>query len=211
MAPFVESFTIPVFTSSLPISPPSYEFANKSTAFYNNSEYFFSSSLSMNKMMRRRLAALYCLCVAQPCAATAASAATATKSTVAAQQTVKYAGNQTELLDAIGNDTTAILTGNIDLEYSMDIQSSDTGIVIENVQGFVIDGAGFAINGRGSMRCLYVGGSGTTVELRNLTVTNGSSTGSSTNGGGIYVDQGAAATLTTSPVTGNTAAFVSVP
>ena len=165
----------------------------------------------MNKMMRRRLAALYCLCVAQPCAATAAAAATATKSTATAQQTVKYAGNQTELLDAIGNDTTAILTGNIDLEYSMDIASSDTGIVIENVQGFVIDGAGFAINGRGSMRCLYVGGSGTTVELRNLTVTNGSSTGSSTNGGGIYVGQGAATTLTTSPVTNNTASYVSVP
>ena len=101
----------------------------------------------MNKMMRRRLAALYCLCVAQPCAATAAAAATATKSTAAAQQTVKYAGTQIELLDAIGNDTTAILTGNIDLEYSMVIQGSDTGIVIENVQGFVIDGAGFAING----------------------------------------------------------------
>ena len=130
----------------------------------------------MNKMMRRRLAALYCLCVAQPCAATAAAAATATKSTAAAQQTVKYAGNQTELLDAIGNDTTVVLTGNIDLEYSMHIASSNTGIVIENVQGFVIDGAGFAINGRGSMRCLYVGGSGTTVELRNLTVTNGRST-----------------------------------
>ena len=161
-------------------------------------------------MMRRRLAALYCLCVAQPCAATAAAAATATKSTAAAQQTVKYAGNQTELLDAIGNDTTAILTGNIDLEYSMDIAGSDTGIVIENVQGFVIDGAGFAINGRGSMRCLYVGGTGTTVELRNLTVTNGSSTGSSTHGGGIYVYQGTA-TLTTSPVTGNTASYVSVP
>ena len=128
----------------------------------------------MNKT-KRSLAAL-CLCVA-----TAAGAATA-KTTAAAQQTVTQAGTQIELLDAIGSNTTAVLTGNIDLEYSLDIADSATGIVIENVQGFVIDGAGFAINGQGSMRCVYVGGSGTTVELRNLTVTNGRSTVGSTNG-----------------------------
>ena len=160
----------------------------------------------MNKTWNKTKCSLAALCM---CVATAAATAT-TKTTAAAQQTVKQAANQMELIDAIGSNTTAVLTGNIDLEYGMDIAGSYTGIVIDNIQGFVIDGAGFAINGRGIMRCLYVGGAGTTVELRNLTVTNGSSTGSSTNGGGIYVDQEAAATLTTSPVTNNTA-FVSVP
>ena len=155
----------------------------------------------MNKSWR----SLSTLCL---CVATAAAATTTTTTTTGAQQTVKHAGNQFELLDAIGSNTTAVLTGNIDLEYGMDIQSSYTGIVIENVQGFVIDGAGFAINGQGSMRCLYVGGSGSTVELRNLTVTNGSSISF---GGGVFVGGGATATLTTSPVTDNTAGNVSIP
>ena len=82
-----------------------------------------------------------------------------------AAQTVKYAATQADLIAALGNDnTTVVLNNTILLESSTDVTDSHhrdlgaTGIVIENVQGLVIDGAGFAIDGQGKMRCLYVGG-----------------------------------------------------
>ena len=69
-------------------------------------------------------------------------------------QTVKYASTQAELIAAIANYVTIVLTANILLE---NITTYGTGIVIENVQGLVINGSGFAIDGQGMMRCMYVG------------------------------------------------------
>ena len=95
-----------------------------------------------------------------------------------AAQTVKYAATQAELIAAIGSDTTVVLNNTILLESSTDVTTSDgydegaTGIVIENVKGLVIDGAGFAIDGQGKMRCLYVG-ENSDVALIDTTVTNG--------------------------------------
>ena len=87
-----------------------------------------------------------------------------------ATQTVKYAATQADLIAALGNDnTTVVLNNTILLESSND---GYAGIVIENVQGLVIDGAGFAIDGQGKMRCLYVG-ENSDVALIDTTVTNG--------------------------------------
>ena len=92
-----------------------------------------------------------------------------------AAQTVKYAATQADLIAALGDDTTVVLNNTILLETSTDDPYGDpTGIVIENVQGLVIDGAGFAIDGRHRMRCLYVGGN-SDVALIDTTVTNGNS------------------------------------
>ena len=85
-----------------------------------------------------------------------------------AAQTVKYAATQADLIAALGNDTTVVLNNTILLETSTD---GYTGIVIENVKGLVIDGAGFAIDGQGNMSCLYVKNSD--VALIDTTVTNG--------------------------------------
>ena len=71
-------------------------------------------------------------------------------------QTVKHASTQAELVAAIGDYTTIALTADISLVSSTYIQSSRTGIVIENAQGLVINGSGFAIDGQGMMRCMYV-------------------------------------------------------
>ena len=92
-----------------------------------------------------------------------------------AAQTVKYAATQADLIAALGNDnTTVVLNNTILLESSTDAPGGNgpTGIVIENVQGLVIDGAGFAIDGQGKMRCLYVG-ENSDVALIDTTVTNG--------------------------------------
>ena len=97
-----------------------------------------------------------------------------------AAQTVKYAATQADLIAALGNDnTTVVLNNTILLESSTDPGADSygndlgaTGIVIENVKGLVIDGAGFAIDGQGKMRCLYVGGN-SDVALIDTTVTNG--------------------------------------
>ena len=91
-----------------------------------------------------------------------------------AAQTVKYAATQADLIAALGNDnTTVVLNNTIQLESSTNAPDSvPTGIVIENVKGLVIDGAGFAIDGQGKMRCLYVGGN-SDVALIDTTVTNG--------------------------------------
>ena len=96
-----------------------------------------------------------------------------------AAQTVKHAATQAELIAALGSDTTVVLNNTILLESSTDVTRSDgydegaTGIVIENVKGLVIDGAGFAIDGQGKMRCLFVQNSD--VALIDTTVTNGNS------------------------------------
>ena len=91
-----------------------------------------------------------------------------------AAQTVKYAATQADLIAALGNDTTVVLNNTILLESSTDAPGGNgpTGIVIENVQGLVIDGAGFAIDGQGKMRCLYVGPN-SDVALVDSTVKNG--------------------------------------
>ena len=90
-----------------------------------------------------------------------------------AAQTVKYAATQADLIAALGNDTTVVLNNTILLESSTNPDyNGDTGIVIENVKGLVIDGAGFAIDGRHGMRCLYVGRN-SDVALIDTTVTNG--------------------------------------
>ena len=95
-----------------------------------------------------------------------------------AAQTVKYAATQAELIAALGSDTTVVLNNTILLESSTDVTNSNgydegaTGIVIENVKGLVIDGAGFAIDGQGKMRCLYVGPN-SDVALIDTTVKNG--------------------------------------
>ena len=86
-----------------------------------------------------------------------------------AAQTVKYAATQADLIAALGNDTTVVLKNTILLESSND---GYAGIVIENVKGLVIDGAGFAIDGQGKMRCLYVG-ENSDVALIDTIVTNG--------------------------------------
>ena len=92
-----------------------------------------------------------------------------------AAQTVKYAATQADLIAALGNDTTVVLNNTILLESStITPDGFPTGIVIENVQGLVIDGAGFAIDGRHGMRCLYVGRN-SDVALIDTTVTNGNS------------------------------------
>ena len=94
-----------------------------------------------------------------------------------AAQTVKYAATQAELIAALGSDTTVVFNNTILLESSTDVTDSygtdlgATGIVIENVKGLVIDGAGFAIDGQGKMRCLYVQHSD--VALIDTTVTKG--------------------------------------
>ena len=95
-----------------------------------------------------------------------------------AAQTVKYAATQADLIAALGSDTTVVLNNTILLESSTDVTNSigydegATGIVIENVKGLVIDGAGFAIDGQGKMRCLFVGGN-SDVALIDTIVTNG--------------------------------------
>ena len=93
-----------------------------------------------------------------------------------AAQTVKYAATQADLIAALGNDnTTVVLKNTILLESSTNPDGiGDTGIVIENVQGLVIDGGRrkFAIDGQGKMRCLYVG-ENSDVALIDTTVTNG--------------------------------------
>ena len=87
-----------------------------------------------------------------------------------AAQTVKYAATQADLIAALGDDnTTVVLNNTILLETSTD---GYAGIVIENVKGLVIDGAGFAIDGQGKMRCLYVG-ENSDVALIDTIVTNG--------------------------------------
>ena len=106
-------------------------------------------------------------------AAVVAAGAVTTTLTMAAQ-TVKYAATQADLIAALGKDTTVVLNNTILLESSTDYPVWDypTGIVIENVQGLVIDGAGFAIDGQGKMRCLFVGGN-SDVALIDTIVTNG--------------------------------------
>ena len=96
-----------------------------------------------------------------------------------AAQTVKYAATQADLIAALENDnTTVVLKNNIILERPLEQRhfgtSMGAGIIIENVQGLVIDGAGFAIDGQGKMRCLYVG-ENSDVALIDTTVTNGNS------------------------------------
>ena len=88
-----------------------------------------------------------------------------------AAQTVKYAATQADLIAALGDDTTVVLNNTILLESSTDIDGYHTGIVIGNVKGLVIDGAGFAIDGQGKMRCMYVGSAD--VALVGVTLTNG--------------------------------------
>ena len=96
-----------------------------------------------------------------------------------AAQTVKYAATQADLIAALGDDTTVDLNNTILLEtstnpkYPSGANAGATGIVIENVKGLVIDGAGFAIDGQGKMRCLFVQNSD--VALIDTTVTNGHS------------------------------------
>ena len=108
-------------------------------------------------------------------AVVAAGAATTTLAMAA--QTVKHAATQAELIAALGSDTTVVFNNTILLESSTDVTDSDgdglgaTGIVIENVKGLVIDGAGFAIDGQGKMRCLFVQNSD--VALIDTTVKNG--------------------------------------
>lgn len=138
------------------------------------------------------------------CSAVVGASTRLTNAALHIDQTFKYVANQIELLGAIGHNTTAILTANIFLEYSELIADSETGIVIEDVRGFVIDGAGFTIDGGSNKRCIFVSGGpsiATTVTFKDLTVTNGRANV----GGGIFVGAGATATLTASPVTGNTA------
>ena len=109
-------------------------------------------------------------------AVVAAGAVTTTLAMVA--QTVKHAATQAELIAALGSDTTVVFNNTILLENSTDVTDSRgyprgaTGIVIENVKGLVIDGAGFAIDGQGKMRCLYVGPN-SDVALVDTTVKNG--------------------------------------
>ena len=92
-----------------------------------------------------------------------------------AAQTVKYAATQADLIAALGNDTTVVLNNTILLESSTNPNNwGYTGIVIENVKGLVIDGAGFAIDGQHRMRCLFVG-ENSDVALIDTTVTNGNS------------------------------------
>ena len=87
-------------------------------------------------------------------------------------QTVKYASTQAELIAAIANYTNIVLTANILLENSTAyIHDSATGIVIEHVQGLVMNGSGFAIDGQGMMRCMYVASAD--VALVGVTLTNG--------------------------------------
>ena len=94
-----------------------------------------------------------------------------------AAQTVKYAATQADLIAALGDDTTVVLNNTILLESSTNPDyNGDTGIVIENVKGLVIDGAGFAIDGQGKMRCLYVGPNSDVV-LVDTTVKNGNGNG----------------------------------
>ena len=91
-----------------------------------------------------------------------------------AAQTVKYAATQADLIAALENDnTTVVLNNTILLETSTDAPNNlgATGILIENVKGLVIDGAGFAIDGQGKMRCLFVQNSD--VALIDTTVTHG--------------------------------------
>ena len=94
-----------------------------------------------------------------------------------AAQTVKYAATQAELQIAVlRHNTTVVLKNNILLERPLEQRhfgtSMGAGIIIENVQGLVIDGAGFAIDGQGKMRCLFVGGN-SDVALIDTIVTNG--------------------------------------
>ena len=92
-------------------------------------------------------------------------------------QTVKYASTQAELIAAIANYTNIVLTANILLENSTAyIKDSDTGIVIEHVQGLAINGSGFAIDGQGKMRCMYVG-ENSDMALVGVTLTNGKADG----------------------------------
>ena len=73
-------------------------------------------------------------------------------------------------------DNTILLESSTDPINSFGDDLGATGIVIENVKGLVIDGAGFAIDGQGKMRCLYVGPN-SDVALIDTTVKNGNGTG----------------------------------
>lgn len=101
----------------------------------------------------------------------------AVATTDAAKSRVRYASNQEELVNALGDYRTVVLTANILLETSTAyMKHSDTGLVIENIHGLIIDGAGFTIDGQGKMRCMYVGDY-SEVELMNVTLQNGRSRG----------------------------------
>ena len=84
-----------------------------------------------------------------------------------AAQTVKYAATQADLIAALGNDKTVVLNNTILLETSTDAPNNlgATGILIENVQGLVINGSGFAVAGQGMMRCMYVASADVALEL----------------------------------------------
>jgi hypothetical protein len=67
--------------------------------------------------------------------------------------------------------------------------------VNERLDGFVIDGRGkYKVDGKDSVRCMFIVGTGLRMTLKDLTVTNGYASSSSTYGyygGAIYVGDGA--------------------
>ena len=101
-------------------------------------------------------------------------------------QTVVEVANQTEFINAIGNNVAISLTGDINLTDYRLIDDSYTGIVIENVTGLVVDGNGFSIDGGSRMRCLYIG-IGTEVEIKNLTIKNGWNTNAAVSSSVPYI------------------------
>jgi hypothetical protein len=79
-----------------------------------------------------------------------------------------------------------------------DIYLSETFYILiglNEVLDYALDGKGlWKLDGRDTVRCLFIVGSGLHIKLKDLTVTNGYASSSSLNGyygGGIYVGNGA--------------------
>ena len=77
---------------------------------------------------------------------------------------------EADLVANLLNDTTIELGADILLTLALIIQSDHTGLVI--------DGMGlYKVDGQGSVRCFYVAGAAVDVVLQNLTITNGYAVG----------------------------------
>jgi hypothetical protein len=99
--------------------------------------------------------------------------------------------NEDYLVASIMFNRTVHLTANIFLTNTLYFLIG----VNKRLDGFVIDGDGqYKLDGRDSVRCLFIVGDGLRMGLKDLTVTNGYASASSTYGyygGAIYVGDGA--------------------
>ena len=83
--------------------------------------------------------------------------------------------SQAELTANLLSGSNILLGGDLYLFTSGTVQSSPTGVIINNGQtDLVIDGQDlYKLDGQSTMRCIYINGVGVEVQLKNLIITNG--------------------------------------